>query len=513
MKHTKIYSFLIIISLVILSLGSWNYLNEKDSRTYQHESELKTTIQCSHEDETLCTHLPIIVIDTKEQIMETAQIEHENIEGINYEGIYLEGLVSVIDNESEYNHIKDESALSSGVMIKYRGNSSMYFEKKQYLIKFINESGEEAEYGMMGMSTDNEWVLNGNFMDKSFMRNYLCYSVAGEIMEYSPDSRFCEVVTKNGDEYTYQDLYLMTESIKRDSEKVDIRKYDPKLPTTSYIVRRDRFNPDENILMTFGTENNLTDEFIGLKYPSKTKVDEKTLAFVANDISFIEEIMYSEEGLDLDRLSDYINLDSFVDYFIINELFGNYDAGLYSTYSYKDLGGKLKMGPVWDFDRSMDNDPAYIMDIGNTVINNYSWYDTLFTDKKFTDRVVKRYKKLRQTVLSDEYLTSFIDDTALYISLPVERNNHVWGYIYEMNLLNNIPDSNGNIVDRNSPTFEDEIDRMKGILTSRGSWLDENIEILYDYSTDSNKDLLPDNLNALLFIATFLISIIIVKFE
>ena len=114
--------------------------------------------------------------------------------------------ISILDDDSRNHHPSDMPDLESQALIRVRGRSSRYFDKKNYLLRFTTEDGSYASHPVMGMSSHYEWALHGPYLDKSLMRNYLWYNIAGEMMDYAPNVRFCEVIL-NGE---YQGLYVMS---------------------------------------------------------------------------------------------------------------------------------------------------------------------------------------------------------------------------------------------------------------------------------------------------------------
>ena len=118
----------------------------------------------------------------------------------------------------------------------------MYFDKKGYLLKFVDAEGDENKLKVMGMEKNDEWVLHGPFLDKTLMRNYLWYHIASEIMDSAPNSRFCELIVDG----KYQGLYVMIEAPTRgEKARMPISKYKNDRPYTSYIVKLDKKDKDE----------------------------------------------------------------------------------------------------------------------------------------------------------------------------------------------------------------------------------------------------------------------------
>lgn len=186
---------------------------------------------------------------------------------------------------------------------------------------------------------------------------------------------------------------------------------------------------------------------------------------------------------------NYIDVDSWVDYYIIQELLANNDMCSRSTYLYKDKGGKLKMGPVWDFNNICDNYLAAEFGTeGFLFAEDKIWYKMLLKDEKFVKKVQNRYKELRKTYLSEEYLMNYIDETIEYLGEAIDRNYDVWGYTFEREYQ----DSKLEFlypIEKNPQSFEEAVLQYKNFLIERGNWLDSNIDSLSQYSHYSKNKL------------------------
>jgi hypothetical protein len=488
------YVFLILTILIangIITL-SRNYRIENRSfqgysKTLQHYDETESAIMHIDKefkvDEEFNTHLPIVIIDT--QGIEPPICTIENIEEerfVRIEGIdpYIEGTISVIDG-NENNIITDNPTQTSLIKIKRRGNSSMMYDKGQYLIKLFTENGEDKQLSILNMGEDNEWVLNGSMADKSMMRNYLAYHLSAQMLKYTPDNVFCEVLEKKGDTYIYQGVYLMGESVKQGVDRVDIQEFDPEDTYNSYLVRRDRFDEEENILNTYATDAGFTNTHIGLLYPGKLKTTDEMLKYAEDDISKIESVLYSDDYRIFSTYPDYIDVDSFIDYFLINEFLASYDAGNYSTYMYKDVGGKLTMGPVWDFDGTMDNYRKEPLETEVTAFQYKPWFDRLMKDLTFVRKLENRYAELRRNVLSEKNVTGKIDEIRDYLGGAQLREWYRWDSVYTNDnkySLQPFLDDDDEILYRESSHYEQEIYRLKTALRKHGDALQERLSLL-----------------------------------
>ena len=101
----------------------------------------------------------------------------------------------------------------------------------------------------------------------------------------------------------------------------------------------------------------------------------------------------------------------------------------------------------------------------------------LMKDESFNERIISRYRELRETYLSEEYLYQYMDDVEAYLGDAVERNFAVWGDSFNEKLL--YP------VERNLHSHEEAVQQMKDFIHERGEWMDENIEVLRQYSHES----------------------------
>ena len=180
----------ILMSFLIPALAG----DTGEKRYHQHLEAVKKE-ECRHGEDIFCTHLPLVEIDTQGQTVPGKNIldEEGNIIGqeTTPEGLdEICGKIAVIDNEQTNNHMRDKPAVESRMKIHIRGNSSRSFDKSGFSIRLMDENGENNPQSIMGMDAHHEWVLHGPFLDKTLMRNYMWYNIAGEFMDYAPHVRF-----------------------------------------------------------------------------------------------------------------------------------------------------------------------------------------------------------------------------------------------------------------------------------------------------------------------------------
>ena len=459
------------------------------NRVHQHVSA-----QLRPEDEvddgTFNSHLPLLIIDTEGveipgTPIRTSYGEPKVDENGNFTYTVaadgskeISASLKVVDHADRVNRPEDTPELETEMTIRVRGNSSRFHDKPNYLLNLVGYNGKNNPLPLLGMDAHHEWALHGPFLDKTLIRNYMWYNISGEIMDYAPNVRFCEVML-NGE---YRGVYLLTEMITAGKNGARLNlTVDKKNNTFSgYLLRLDRGSdlPVRNV-DTFSTYTGALKVPLEIKYPGSEKLTEEMAEAIRQDFSEFEKALYSfdfeDENLGYKK---YIDVDSFVDYFLINEFSCNYDAGGLSTYIYKDLDGLYRMC-VWDFNSACDNYREQAVNTETLQLQKRIWTKMLACDEDFTERIVKRYWQHRSTVLSEEYLDRYVDEVVAYLGPAIDRNFQIWGYTFEEEADQLIP------TERNFRSYEDAVAQLKTFLKDRGAWLDENIDSILQYSNEA----------------------------
>lgn len=496
MRKSRLTGMLVCLCAMLCCMIATIYYKDihKKERNNSYENALKEApkednpIEYIGEDfqvkEGFSTHFPLILLELEKEPPVTALMNIEEDRFISIEGVepYVNGKLSIFQSEKGQNTLLDIPVTQSSIRIKRRGNSSMVYEKAQYLIKTVTESGEYRDVNVLGMGEEHEWVLNGSMADKSMLRNYLSYRIASEIMPYTPDNLYCEVIIKKDNIYTYQGVFLLGETIKQGKDRVDISNYKEGKNFNSYMVRRDRLDNDGITLDTYANQNGFSKEFFGLLHPSKRKADEDVINYVEGDINRIEKIIYSK---DIELFSTYtkvIDVNSFVDYFLINEFLGSYDSGNYSTYYYKDRGGKLSIGPVWDFDGAIDNYTKEPLDVDTLAFQTKPWFSQLCKDHTFIKKLEKRYDYLRRHLFSEANVIKMIDEIIHHIGGAQEREWYRWEKIYLRDNRYNLQDytlEDGTVIVREAKSYNNEIYRIKAAIRKHSEEIATQLKILH----------------------------------
>lgn len=405
---------------------------------------------------------------------------HTNGLQINQDDKVLADL-GIIDNGPDVrNNRNDPFSDYSGLCgIKIRGESSSGFAKKSYSIELWDENQMDIDSSLLGFPKEEDFILYGPFSDKSLVNNVLTMHLAREMGQYASRTRFCEVVI-NGD---YKGLYVLMEKIKRDNDRVDISKLqvtdnDGEELTGGYIFRIDKGNYD-GWLSRYENYGNSSKPYYQFYYPNQDVITNPQKEYIENYMHDFEEAASSPtyKNEEKGHYTEYINLRSFVDHFIISELSKNADAYRLSTYFHKQKdskGGRLYMGPIWDYNLSYGNadycsteftdDFLYYECVGNSP----AWWDNFLSDRIFTTALRCRYENLRTGLLSAENMTIVLDSLQNELSEAQARNFERW-------------DIMGQYVWPNSDFFaaaqshSEVMDLLKNWLDKRLVWLDENM--------------------------------------
>lgn len=457
-------------------------------RYMQHEEPLPETPAPKAD---FVSHLPVISIDTKgngipwySQEGSLYDADGTVIYGKSDEEIetmtHVSCHVSVSSKEGSWHTLHDVPTLSCTAIIRVRGNSSRHFDKKSYLLRLTDKNGVDEAHQVMGMSRASEWVLNGPILDRTLLRNYLCYNVAGQVMDYAPNVRYCELFLDG----EYRGIYLAAEAITKEKGRIHLAKPENGKASTDWLIRIDREGKGDIPIDSFSHYTyQLGVSAADLRYPGKNLITPERLTYVTEDLSEIERSIYSTDRSDpVLGYSAYLDTEAFAQYFVLNEFFRNVDAGRFSTYYYKNIRGKVTP-VVWDFNNCSDNYIDYIYDEKGFTMTQSPWFGQLMKDPAFVAEVIDQYRNLRQTVLSDGYINQLIDDTTVYLGDAIDRNYEVFGYVFDLAQT----DSHNYLfpLERNYTSYEEAVTQLKEWQKARGAWLDDYIDTLQQYCQDS----------------------------
>ncbi|NUM30775.1 MAG: CotH kinase family protein [Bacteroidetes bacterium] len=405
----------------------------------------------------ISSNLPIILINTHGQSIKDEPRITSNFRIINKTG----GVNKISDSSSFFNYL---------ITIEYRGSTSQMFPKKPMGFTTVNKSLADTNVSLLGMPSEHDWVLNATYNDKTLMRDVLTYEMARRTGRYATRHRYCELFI-NGN---YEGIYVLMEKVKRDKNRVDIAKLEPKDTTGNdltggYILKIDK---------TTGNNNggfSLNGVYYQYDYPNGDDMQVKQKNYIQSYLSTFETILAGSNFTNpTTGWRKYADINSFIDYSIMNEISKNVDGYRLSTYLFKDKdskGGKIKMGPIWDFNLAWNNadynnssDPVgWEIDVSSGLP---FWWKRFRADTGYGNSYYCRWAQLRQSTLSLYNLYKFIDSTYNYLEEASYRNFQRWPVMGIYIWPNPSP---------LSYSMKEEADSMKSWIKKRCNWMDKEL--------------------------------------
>ena len=376
--------------------------------------------------------------------------------------------------------------------IEFRGASSQTFPKKSFGLETRDEAGEDLNVELLGFPEEEDWVLHGPFSDKSLMRNMLLYDLSRDIGQYASRTKFIELEIND----FYQGVYVFMEKLKRDDNRIDINnlKDDENTGedlTGGYILKIDKtagsnlgegYNDQNSFESNYGPPLANAGQKINFLYedPDAEDITAEQKNYISTYVAQFEDALSSDDFKDPNLgYAAYIDVPSFIDFFILNEISNNVDGYRLSTYMHKEKNEKLKMGPVWDFNLAFGN--ADYCSGGETNVWAYRfnercaddfwmvpfWWERLLQDPAFVSQLKERWNTLRGGQLANATIQAKIQGyrTTLDTSGAANNNFGIWQvfgtYIWPNRFVGN--------------TYEEEMEYFTSWIDDRLNWLDSAI--------------------------------------
>ncbi len=332
---------------------------------------------------------------------------------------------------------------NSGEMkIRGRGHSTWGIHpKKPYQLKFDDKTE------VLGMPADKKWIFLAEHSDKTLIRNNLAFEMGYlSNLDWTPQSVYSEVFVNND----YRGTYNITQKVEEGEHRVNIG-------STGYLLEidvADHLDPGD---IYFNSSKFL----IQIKEP-ETSFNSEEFNYIKNYIIEFENVLYSENFTNSETgYQNYVDVESVVDWYLINEIAKNQDARSYSSI-YLNLipGQKLKMGPIWDFDLGFGNVNYSECEYPtNFWVKYHAWINRMFEDPDFISRVKERFVYFKN---NEDHLLDYIDNSASHLQLAQYENDNRW------NVFGNWIWPNAVVFD----THQEEVNYLKNWLIQRMEWLD-----------------------------------------
>ena len=422
------------------------------------------------------SNLPIVVIETdnganipdEPKVLATMKIIWHQDGSRNY--------MSDIDNPEFLNY-------DGRIGIERRGSSSQNFNKKPYALETLQDDNiTNNNVSIFNMPEENDWILNSLAYDQTGMRDFLAYELSERIGQYASRRQYCEVVI-NGD---YKGLYVFMEKIKPDKNRVNIEKMDQTCNsypdvTGGYITKADKTTGGDPVAWTmqgyggggWGGWGSNTD-FIH-HYPKPADITTAQNNYIHGVFNNLASVANQHNTSASSGIPSVIDIPSFIDFMMIAEYASNVDVYSFSTFFHKDRCGKLRAGPVWDYNLAFGYDAfgnrsKYdVWQFNNQDNNGPKFWKDLFDTSLFRCYLAKRWFELTEPgqPLNYDFVCSRMDEIDEWITEAIARDNQRW-----------------NQMSQHAQYVED----MKNWIQLRINWLNQNIG---SYSGCADVDLPP----------------------
>ena len=408
---------------------------------------------------------------------------------------------------ADFRIVENGTESYSGRMgIELRGSTSRrLFEKKSYGFETWDENNEDINVALLDFPEEEDWILYGPYADKTLLRNILIYDLSNEMDFYAARTQFVELVINE----EYMGVYAFMEKLKRDKERIDVKKLEPEdveeeQITGGYILKIDKTSGDNEIddwpgdfrytqEISFRSDYNPNGQKIGYapfgdkqgeetyflyEYPDYEDINEPQKQYIQNYIREFEEALLQDDfSSDTPRqYMEYIDIESFAKFFILNELSSNPDAYRLSTFLNKQRGEKLKMGPIWDFNLAFGLDGRSASNVWTYEYNQrnpsdlwliHFWWTRLLEDPLFKAEIKTQWENYRSGVLSNSNINRIIEEqqATLKKNNAINRNFKRWEVLGVALPFNSFVGKD----------YEAESNYLKDWISNRVAWMDGEI--------------------------------------
>ena len=367
--------------------------------------------------------LPVVIVNTPNNVPITSK--EEWTEGTEIKILNPDGTI----------------AYEGSTSFRGRGNSTWNYPKKPYAIKL------DKKASILGMPKHKRWVLLANWMDRTLLRNRVAFKL-GECtqMDWTPRGEYVELVL-NG---AHLGNYFLCEQVKVDENRVNVAEIDADSEDVSggYL-----FELDTHFDEAFKFKSEIKAFPYMFKDPDED-ISDAMLNYVQNYVNTMEDYLYND--FDNRKWADYIDINSFIDYWFAVELTSNYEP-LHpkSVYMHKDIGGKLKMGPMWDYDWA-----TFVPHFSSSYqLKNCLYYPQLFNDVDFISIIKERWPAAKANFAK---VSEFIDSESKKIKNSEKMNAAMWPISSRIN-------------GDETMAFDEAVERLKKAYLDKLEWLDQQI--------------------------------------
>lgn len=326
-----------------------------------------------------------------------------------------------------------------------RGQSSANAEKSPYKVEFWDEDDNDIDLPVLGMPPESDWAMIGEYFDKSQIQNAFIYGLGADLGLATVRLRFAELyINFDGgplEESDYFGLYALTETIKNQKNRLNLKQLRPEVTTEpeisgGYIFKFDQAALDsgEAEIICTGSEplargayNPSAHCFNDLGFVDPDVPNEAQLNYLTTFVQGFHDALHQTP---IGNYSQFIDVGSFIDFMIVTELSGHVDAYVRSSYFFKERNEPINAGPLWDFNLGMASTNAatdgWRFETQLTSRGNDDWFYQLGQDPAFMQQFAQRWRELRSGILSDAQLIERIETIAAPLANAGQRDFERW---------------------------------------------------------------------------------------
>jgi hypothetical protein len=407
-------------------------------------------------------HLPVLRIE-----VESPPTDHDKIAGT---------LTVIEDHDGTLEDLDAAPvAFESPIGLELHGSSSLDQPKQGYKLECRDADGEDTACSLLGLPAGSDWVLHAPYADKTYMRNALAYGIARAMAEpagrWEPRTQYVELFL-GGD---YRGVYLLVERVSREADRLDIPKTTD--PVTGAVAGGFIVKVDQHRSYGFDTAMGTP---IDYATPRAAEVTLGEAAYIKAWFDETERALMSPTFSDpVDGYAAWLDVDAWVDQWLLNELTGNVDGYRLSAYLWADGPpgyGRLRAGPAWDYDRGFGNvnycaswnTDGWVWDHINQCGWSAQiplWWQRLRSDRAFEERLRARWVELRADVLTDEALSGRITALQAETAEAEVRDHERWRVIGTSLFPNWYV----------APSWEGEVTWLEDWVLTRAEWMDAHV--------------------------------------
>lgn len=465
--------------------------------------------------------LPIVFIDTKQKCLDKSVTEK------------IPATMKVLDGKT--NNVADSAkGTRYDIGIKVRGQSSAMFPKPGYGVEVRDEKGEGMDVSLFGLPPGDDWVFHGPYVDKSMMRNALAHWLFRQAGHYSPRSRHFDLYI-NG---VYRGVYVLLEKIKRGKYRVNVSKLKETdvagdSVTGGYIWAFDKTGTNTGGAGSgpiekegFSTSDGLN---VILHYPKKENIQKAQEDYLKKYLNDLEGLF--KNGKNGSGYENYVDMTSALDYVLHEEITNNADSYWCSFFLHKpkdSKGGKVTLGPAWDFNLAMSNGSQPENGggqggqggmwgfggggngFGSSGVTGWqiensqksgnggmwgmgsslkapNWLLGMWKDSHYQSELKKRWAELRSGVWHTKTMDAYLDSMKIYLKNAADRNFKRWPNLGKASGQND-PDpepmkycnsqSGGfgmAMGGYNATTWDGEFEHLRKKMKERIAWMDQQL--------------------------------------